>query len=95
MVFSLRILSAFEFLGDVLMWVCRLIPTFPVVNCFYLEAVAAENHGLRKYTKENDNGTAQLGDGNVWSIYNCSGDFAMMMLQLSFWTAMIFMIELE
>lgn len=79
-VFSMRILSSFEFLGDCLMWVCRLIPTYPVVNTFYLEAVAAENQNLREFTKEFDNGTAQLGDGNPWSVYNCMGDVAMMML---------------
>jgi hypothetical protein len=58
LVFSMRILSSFEFLGDCLMWVCRLIPTFPVVNTFYLEAAAAENQSLREFTKEFDNGTA-------------------------------------
>ncbi len=66
-------------MGDCLMWVCRLIPTFPVVNSFYLEATAQDKYELRKFTKEFDNGTAKVGDANVWSVYNCGGDYAMMM----------------
>jgi len=62
------------------MWVSRLIPSYPVINSFYLEATVREKYNLRKFTKEFDHGTAHIGDGNAWSVYNCIGDIAMMML---------------
>ena len=82
-------------MGDILMWVSRLLPSYPIVNTLYVEASAKTLDGLRVYTKKSDKGTAKFGDGNPWSIYNCMGDLTMQFFQFVLWMVVIAMIELE
>lgn len=91
--FGLRILSQFEFIGDVLTWVLRGIPNFPLANTLYTEAATKDLQDLRKFTKEKDSGTAQFGSEDVWSVFNCSGDVLSLIWHFIFWTALIYAIE--
>jgi hypothetical protein len=79
LVFNLRILSKTEYIADTAMWVMRLFASFPIANSLYVEATSDKLSELRSYTKENDNGTGIFELDGPWSIYNCSGDLAMLM----------------
>jgi len=75
-VHSLRQLSETEYAADVLMWFCRLLPSYPIANTLFVEASCKTLFELRNYTKDHG-GTAVHNDLSPWHIRNSMGDFMM------------------
>jgi len=94
-VFTSRMQSSSEFIGDCLMWFFRSFPGYPLINSLYIEATAKPLNDLRVYTKSEDNGTAKIGNAISTSIFNVSGDIAMSTFQLVICILLIVTMELE
>jgi hypothetical protein len=60
-VHSLRQLSETEYVADVLMWIFRLLPSYPIANTLFVEASCRSLFKLRNFTKEHG-GTAVHND---------------------------------
>lgn len=91
LIFALRIVFDFEWLGDILSWAFKAIPSFCVSMALYFEASGKEIAKFRNTTE----GTGMDLKANEWHWQNNTGDMIILAFHFVFWFLILFLIEID
>jgi len=79
-------------IGDILNFVLKCVPTYPLASSIYCDAQCEELSKKRADSKYNGNGFAISPD--LWAIENNGSDVIVMFIHMIFWSLILMIIEL-
>jgi ATP-binding cassette subfamily A (ABC1) protein 3 len=91
-VITLRLNPSQELLGDVLNFLLKLIPSYPLSSSVYCDTQCEEISRTRSESGHKGNGMKI--SSNIWAFENNSSDIVFIFFHLVFWTFILMMIEM-
>jgi len=90
-VITLRLIPQQELIGDILNYVLKLIPSYPLSSSVYCDSQCEEISRTRAQVGHEGSGL-KISD-NLWAFENNSSDIAVIMIHFVFWSSLLVMIE--